>query len=287
MQAKVIKKSQNKKTGDIITTFQLEYPRIVHGEVLTHKLFSRNTSSSRAVPVNTMLSKIEENPYFPKWWGANKKGMQASKEINDVTSARLLWDRALNISVDVSRHLKDLGVHKQHTNRLTEPFQNIQVVLTTTCLDNFFNLRDNEEAQPEIQELAQAMKEVYYGCKAEVLEPGQWHLPYLNSDDLLLSIEEQTLISAARCARVSYFLRDGKTRDIEKDFELAKRLIISGHWSPFEHPACASPEKVMIANFVGWMQARKFYPSESGGQIDNIRILNSHQAREMMFDHGF
>jgi hypothetical protein len=60
-----------------LTTFELQYPRIVHAELMTHRVFSRNSASSRAIPTERLLERIERDPVLPVWWGKNQSGMQA------------------------------------------------------------------------------------------------------------------------------------------------------------------------------------------------------------------
>lgn len=289
--AKVIAKSRNQVTGDIITTFELQYPRIIHAELLTHRLFSRNTASSRAVPVNKMLTRILKNPFIPEYFGKNKSGMQASEEVPEYSKeiATRVWRDALTNALETSQDLTDLKVHKQLANRVTEPFQYIQCVVTATAFKNWYRLRNHEAAQPEIQLLAKAMYEADCGAKIDDLIPGEWHLPYIDTEDdreLALPLNDAILVSVARCARVSYFLREGGKSNIEKDLKLAQRLAVESHMSPFEHVACATPVKCMIGNFHSFMQLRKFFYTESNGDISgDYKIYNPREARLMMGEH--
>jgi len=68
--------------GHRLTTLILEYPRFIHSEFMTHRVFSRNASSSRAIPVRTMLWQVIRNPAMPVHWGKNQPGMQAKEELS-------------------------------------------------------------------------------------------------------------------------------------------------------------------------------------------------------------
>lgn len=287
LQAKILLQSYNLENNTTITTWLLEYPRIIHAEMLTHRLFSRNTASSRAVPVKKMLQRIKDTPFIPSYWGKNQKGMSAFNQIDFDTrdEAERLWLACLDEAVYYSQRLSDLGVHKQISNRITEAFQYIQVVMTTTSEINFYRLRDDENAQPEIAELARKMKEAQgeVGRNYQELLPGQWHLPFIQDDEKkMYSLQEQLIVSCARCARVSYFLVDGKESNFQKDLELATRLKDSRHFSPFEHAAVALEDNVMIGNFTGWMQYRKFIEGEDNDDLaDTTRILTPAQSRSI------
>jgi hypothetical protein len=93
----------------------------------------------------------------------------------------------------------------------------------------------------------------------------QWHIPYIQNDELGLSLEAQRKIGVARCARVSYLTHDG-TRDYNKDLGLFERLLTGsgkGHWSPMEHVANACRDaNQRSGNFIGWFQYRKCFPEE-------------------------
>ena len=69
--------------GARVTTFELTMPRIVLAEHNTHRMYSRNAASSRAIPVEKMLTPIEEAPMLPVWWGKNQSGMQAREVLSD------------------------------------------------------------------------------------------------------------------------------------------------------------------------------------------------------------
>jgi thymidylate synthase ThyX len=247
--------------GVRLTTMQVTYPRIIHAEFMTHRVFSRNSASSRAIPVGTMLRRVAEDPFLPVYWGKNQKGMQADRELDDHerTVATDRWLRARDLAVASVEQLLTLGVHKQIANRLLEPFLWHTVIVTATEWDNFYGLRCHRDAQPEIRVAAQLMRDAHdASTPVQILDSG-WHLPLVPDLEALITaghlIEEIARISCARCARVSYLTHDGQ-RDPKADIDLADRLQTSGHMSPFEHAATPGRAK-FYGNFWGWEQYRK------------------------------
>lgn len=233
--------------GIRLTTFEVSFPRIVLAEFNTHRVFSRNSASSRAIPVEKMLKRVLEDPFIPIYWGKNQKGMQAAEELSLAAQALALeqWLLARDNAVAVVQRLQmpDIDLHKQIANRLLEPWLWHTVIVTSTEWANFFALRCDKNAQPEIQTPAKMMKEAYDAGMPERLSFGQWHLPmiYEEGDELKALYEKFDTegviqISIGRCARVSYLTHDGK-RDPEADVYLSKSLLKNGHMSPFEHAA--------------------------------------------------
>lgn len=221
-------------------TFELEYPRFIHSEFMTHRMFSRNASSSRAVPVEKTIQNILNKPWAPLKVYKNCKGMQGKELISDDEYDVFCeeWQDAAFKAIEVAHKMIDNGYHKQHINRILEPFTKIKVIVTATEWNNFFNLRLSPDADPEIQSLAMAIKKAMDNAwSTSINVHGGRTLPYVTFDEMD-NIEDNrilTLISAARCARVSYLNHDGSKPDILKDLALAKRLINSGHMTPFEH----------------------------------------------------
>lgn len=282
--AKILKDSIS-KVGYRLTTFELTYPRIIHGEVMTHRLFSRSAASSRAIPVRKMIKMIEDNPYIPTHWGKNQKGMQAEVELTDgqKEAARSEWLRARDGALESASKMREIGLHKQIANRVLEPFQWYTIILTATEYSNFFNLRNHPDAHPEIKKLAEMMQSAYTSNTPQELKIGEWHTPLIGvvkgeEEEIAeeLGSEGFKKVSTGRCARVSYLTHDGE-RDFHKDVELHDRLLASGHMSPAEHLATPydrlDPEHQEIAftapdgtkwfgNFRGWVQYRKLIPGE-------------------------
>ncbi len=243
--AKIIAHSSHPGCPDLIT-LQCRYPRFIHAEVMTHRVFSRNASSSRAVPVDRMIAEVLDDPAMPVAWGSNQPGMQAGDGVLRPDLAMDIWLEARDRAVEAARDAQRLGLHKQIVNRLIEPFAYISVVITATEWENFFKLRCHPAADPTMRALAEAMRDAVAASFAAPVGLNEWHKPYGGIDPM---------VSAGRCARVSYLNHDGSDPDDDKDEELAKMLMKSGHWSPFEHPATPTPGW-NHANLSGWCSLR-------------------------------
>jgi thymidylate synthase ThyX len=247
--------------GVRLTTFSLRYPRFIHAEFMTHRVFSRNASSSRAIPVGKTADEVLNDMAEPVSWGKNQAGMQARQELSDIdrAAAQAHWRIAGRDMARVSRDLAETGAHKQIANRVSEPWQHICVVVTATDFDNFFLQRCHRDADPTMQELAWAMAHRYYAAVPKPASDGWCHLPFVSAAERLTLPPEQLLsVSVARCARVSYKNHDGSFPVVEKDIQLATDLATQGHWSPFEHQAFPlSDSNERSGNFRGWRQYRQ------------------------------
>lgn len=265
---KILKDSICYATGKRITTWELTYPRFIHAELMTHRMLSKNSASSRAIPVSKLIERVRRDPAFPVWWGANQSGMQAKAELVGWRrkAAEWLWFKARWIAIACAWVLLKVGLHKQIANRILEPWMYITVILTGTEFDNLWKLRCHPDAQPEFQYIARWMKDVYDRSKPKPLSPGEWHVPLVSMAELAeLGHEYEKVLKVAtgRCARVSYLTHDGK-RDFQADVDLHDRLLDSGHWSPFEHCAQALTDESWSGNFQGWKQYRKQFQGEDG-----------------------
>jgi len=276
--AKVILDSVNPYNGIRLITSELTYPRFVHAEFMTHRMFSRNAASSRAIPSKKMINMVKNNPAMPVYWGKDKRGMSAKEEFEGhaLISAQAMWLLARDEMASCANDFRKMGLHKQIANRIIEPWKYITVICTATNHSNFFALRDHVDAQPEIAHLARMWKVAQ--DESTPIER-TWHIPYIQEDEQSLDLEVRKRVGVARCARVSYLTHDG-VRSIDKDIELYERLITggsSGHWSPFEHVAKAtawterrknfadgtnSEEPIWCGNFQGWIQYRKIHMGE-------------------------
>lgn len=288
--------------GHRLTTMVLEDPRFIHSEFMTHAAFSRNASSSRAIPVERMHRNIRANPALPHEFRMNEPGMQgftvAPPEV--VQKALKIIARHREMSIETSEALAALGLHKQHVNRYTEAHQHIRLVVTATDWQNFFGLRDHEAADPTMTALARVMKEAYEKSVPQLLEPGQWHLPFVDVDvEGAAMLKERwddgeenrrsthpwywygiwrdlIKLSVARCARVSYNNYEGRKPTQEEDFALYDRLVGAApiHASPAGHQG--TPDKYtwrhrekqwlwpqLHGNFKGWRQWRKHLENEN------------------------
>ena len=165
-----------------LATLSLKYPRWIHAEFMTHRVFSRNASSSRAIP-SRRLGALERE--YPLRWDANIPGMQAGTPLapEQATRAKAIWDRMADACAAGVAELAELGLHKQWANRPLEWFTSISVLVSATTFDNFFGLRWHPDAQPEIQELARQMYHALHASTPRRLAPGQWHLPYVAADE--------------------------------------------------------------------------------------------------------
>lgn len=251
-------------TGCRLTTFEITYPRFVHSELMTHREFSRNTSSSRAIPIEKMIARVLEDPVLPQWWGKNQAGMSAREELdaNTISIARTQWLRARDRAVETVNALTYFNLHKQIVNRLLEPWMWITAIVSSTNYKNFFHLRCHPDAQPEIRVIAEMMRHTLEDAEPTPIAAGDWHLPLVTADELAsLRTDQLKKISVGRCARVSYLTHNG-TRDPNADIDLHNRLMQSGHWSPFEHVAMALTDDVRSGNFSGFFQYRKFFSEE-------------------------
>jgi hypothetical protein len=260
--------------GPRLTTMSLTYPRVVHAEFMTHRVFSRNASSSRAIPVTKMIQSVIDNPFIPVHWGKNQKGMQADQEVDAATAAEAeaIWLDLRDKCVEACRKLTNLGIHKQIANRPLEWCGHISVVVTSTEWNNFFALRYHGKAQPEIMHLAKAAWAAYRGSEPRQVprthhgDPWFWHLPYVLDSERSEPIKELLKRSTARCARVSYLNHDGTNPDADKDRALFATLVddVPPHMSPAEHQGfpATSPD-VVSGNFTGWIQHRKLIPNEN------------------------
>lgn len=259
-QTKVIADSIN-PAGKRITSIQTRYWRAIHAEVMTHRVFSRNASSSRAIPVATMLKQVWSDPAGPLHWGVNQPGMQARSELVGWKRALAggLWRGAAKVACAFAWSMMKLGVHKQVANRLLEPFQYISVIITATEWDNFFTLRDHPDAQPEIQFLAKQIRRAMdqsYPVKRKI---GEWHLPYISIEErFIFDMKDLIKMSVARCARVSYLTHDGANPRKDKDVALHDKLVVAEpiHASPAEHQAMAMSSDSPCRNFKGWQPYR-------------------------------
>ena len=268
--AKVLADSTN-TCDNRLTTMELTYPRFIHSEVMTHRMFSRNAASSRAIPVEKMIEQVEKNPVIPIHWGKAQKGMQAYEELAvfDKANCRVSWLAAREDSVYRVKQMLKYGLHKQIANRLLEPWMWITVIVTGNegAWNNFFALRCHHEAEPHIQKIAGMAREVRSQSIPQKLSAGQWHLPLIGFEgDELLSDEDKVKVSVGRCARVSYLTHLG-TRDVQADIDLHDRLLASKHFSPFEHVAMDGLHGEIVeslrGNFgYGWVQYRKTLKGE-------------------------
>jgi thymidylate synthase ThyX len=296
IRVKVIASTGNPRNHEQrITTLQLRYPRFIHAEFMTHRAFSRNASSSRAIPVEKLTKAATSDPALFVHIGSNKPGMQAGEQVDDATREKFEqeWRELAEINAEYAlRWANKYNIHKQVVNRVMEPWHHIDVVVTATNWRNFFDLRAHPAAQPEIQELAVKMREAIeskegghipsmppgtlYPDSPYLRDPRNVHLPYVRDEEKQsLPLDVCVKLSVARCARVSYSNHDGSTPDILKDIDLHDRLIEAepAHASPAEHqavPDLLDPSRCW-ANFKGFQSYRNAL--ENGGRLRSYACL--------------
>jgi thymidylate synthase ThyX len=272
--AEVIAASRNTH-GQRITTMLVTFPRIVLAELNTHRMFTRNSASSRAIPFKRMLAAVEDNPFVPLRFQKQHSGMQGTEywEGDDHEFRKNLWLRARRRAVEGALDLDHAGTTKQLCNRLLEPFAWHTALITSTEWENYFALRANEAADIHIEHLAQLMLEAYNTAEVKQLQPGQWHMPF--SDKLpwvdqeladgftahgqVSKVFDESValkVCTARCAQTSYTLLgdDEKPLDVPKLIALHDRLARAGHWSPFEHCAKAMDRHEYYHNVRGYFE---------------------------------
>jgi len=291
IQAKIIADSINPQ-GDRLTTFVVTFPRIILAEFNTHRMFSRNSASSRAIPFEKMVKSVQKNPFIPIAWQKHHKGMQGNEyntKKGEIETLNAMWLEARDKVIQMALNIHYFNVTKQLCNRLLEPFMWHTVIITSgkEGLENFFNLRNHEAAEIHIQELAKRMLEVYNESKPKQLQPGEWHIPFgdnvrfanidLNGKTILEELEKNVAINklkiaTARCARISYTVvgEENKEPNYENDIKLHDRLAESGHWSPFEHCAKAMSD-TEYSNFVKGDTSKAKQGSDIYGWCNNFK----------------
>lgn len=286
--------------GIRMATMEIEYPRFILAELNTHRMLSKNSASSRAIPVKAMHQHIRDNTAGPVYWGKNQAGMKAKEalDVEDTVEALMIWEQARDSALDYASQLADLDLHKQITNRVTEPWMTMKTVISGTEWANYFWLRDHPDAQPEIALLAHKMHEAYEASTPVPLNPGEWHLPYVtlaryvptgelqyfDSEFNRISLQDAKFVSASCCAQVSYRKSDDT---LEKARKIYAQLIESepAHASPVEHQATPMDVESMCrfepetwepgvshvsansdlwsGNLRGWIQHRKLIANEA------------------------
>ena len=259
-----------------LPTMHVTMPRIILAELNTHRRLTRNSRSTRAVPTSKLIQEVSENPYRPLYWLKNKPGMQATEAMSpsEIVMAERAWLRAAATAASDATLLFGLGLHKQFSGRVLEPFMFTDVLLSATEWANFMALRDDDGAQPEIELVAQRIRDCLDSSTPKLLQPGEWHMPYIRDEDWpLIRAHLRTLydtedeveerqdaaalhVSAARCARLSYRPFNGEA-SIKAELERFDGLATSWpvHASPTEHQATPDQRKANgIGGYNGWWQ---------------------------------
>jgi len=266
--------------GVRLTTLQCRYPRFIHSEMLRHRVFSHSVASSRAIPTEKQIERVRNDPFVPETFNKRVKGMGVGEalDLSKQHACREEWIAAAEAAVIAAERLNEIGIDKSRANRLLEPFIWVDDIITATEWDNFFALRDHPAAQPEFQIIAQLIRAALKVSEPESLGYGDWHLPLVTDDEKFeaddnrvmerggLSVDDLKLISASRCARVSFDTHE-QYEEIQRSLDRAEMLISSGHLSPFEHVARPIEDDDALVtpwcgNLRGWFQFRKEFPCE-------------------------
>jgi hypothetical protein len=268
-------------SGVRLLTVQATFPRFILAEINTHRVFSRNSASSRAIPPEKLIEKVKIDPFIPETFNARVKGMGVGEvlDLANSNTARRIWLEGRDAAVQNAEKLMSYNIDKSRINRLLEPFMWHTAIITATEWDNFFALRSppgdvvdpNFPAQLEFQRVAIEMRKVMRASIPVKMTATDWHMPLVGQEEfdawarvhLHLSQAEWmnywAMISAGRCARVSFDTHEN-FEPLEDSFERARGLLQNGHMSPFEHqarPVVPEDEHWMDSNLRGWTQFRK------------------------------
>lgn len=235
--AKVIKDSIY--NGSRIITIEATYPKFLQAELNTHRQAVKNAASSRAIPVDS----FSKNLFVPDHVGINQPGMKAKDFLSGdkLTNFQNDWVEAYKTMFNIVQNLKNkYNPHKQLLNRLLEPFNMTKGVFTATIKtwEHILFLRNHEDAQPEIQELAQKIDVCLKNSTPQILKLGEWHLPYVESVVAGANLEN-IKISASCIAQVSYRKMDDS---MDKAITIFDKLNLLNddpntrkHISPIQH----------------------------------------------------
>ena len=268
--------------GQKVRTYELTYPRFIHSEIMTHRMFSRNAASSRAIPISKMLESLVLDPedLFERL-GLNQSGMQAQEiQLNESELAgfRNSFREYRNKLLRMAEDCVTINLHKQIANRFLEPLMHMTSIVTATDMGNFFAQRCHPDAQPELQSLAFKMLKCELDYEFKKMNYGQWHLPYVTLEEKKAwSFRELRKMSVARVASVSY-IKHGEELTKERCYAIFDKLLNGGHWSPFEHvctPMAPNNKDHYSGNLKGWSMFRKEFMSECRDVVDLEALYNT------------
>ncbi len=273
-----------------LTTMEVTFPRFVLAEFNTHRVFSRNSASSRAIPADVMLGRFSAGYVHPAKWPREQKGMSGGESLYGLPklAAVDLWTGVHDaVETYIAGYFarfpeKSDRVHKSIVNRMMEPWMWHTVIVSSTEWQNFFHQRCSPQAQPEIRKVADMMRDVKAASEPTPLPDYGMHLPYISGEEMVdpgYTALDLAKISTARCARVSYLTHDGQRNPCEDIRMFEETLWSNGHWSPMEHPAMAMPasnEATRGGNFgLGWAQVRQFAEHQCLDAIDELAVISS------------
>lgn len=261
--------------GSRLTTFAVTMPRFLLAQINKHASIRSTTQSSRAIPFRKMAERLDASHYRPALWKSNQKGMVAGEALTEAgqTDATRVWEQAYGLALKGAGILDALGVHKQWANRITEPFAYVEHILTATEWDNFWNLRCKPDAQDEMAELAFLMRDAYTHSTPTAIGYDEWHMPFHDTTrDQDVEPDLLPLVSAARCARVSYLTHNG-VRSPDEDIRLGNDLIRNGHMTPLEMVAKPSRKHdLWWGAYRGWMSYRHELMDRSGRMVPTVTM---------------
>lgn len=280
--------------GNRITTFLITFPRYILAEFNTHRMFSRNSASSRAIPFKKMVKAVQDHPFIPSEWMKDHPGMQGNEYLNESDShwSAETWTTARDKAIEQATLLNQkYGVTKQMANRLLEPYMWHTCLVTSTEWENFFALRAHKDADINIQTIAFMMLSDYNNSSPVKLQPGEWHIPFRDKmpefdySDVLntatglygFTLNDAIKISTAVCARTSYTIigEDTKAPDFGVDIRLHDKLAQSGHWSPFEHIAKCMDNDEYLGNYISKTQSVIYCSEEEWLKADPGRKIST------------
>lgn len=291
-------------SGVRLTTFEVEFPRIILAELNTHKMVSKNGSSTRAIPLKTQIDRIRNQPFTPNFWGINKSGMSADEQFEgeELVEAKKIWNSLVERCIESTEILDGKKFHKQIAGRFLEPVMMQKMVLTATDWNNFFWLRNHDAAQPEFHYLADKMYQEFIKSIPVELDYGQWHLPYVVTEfdhgvqtffdqyGNLIDLETAKKISMSCCAQTSYRKQDGT---VEKADDIMGKLNLNNpirtenrsHSSPAEHQG--TPIQHWYQDGVTHLKRKKTDVSDSFCVPYSANFRGWVQLRQTLANHDY
>lgn len=226
IEAKIVADSIS-ENGNRITTMLLTYPRFIHTEVMTHRAFSRNSASSRAIPFKKMVKMVEEDPFVPIAWQKEHKGMQGNEYIDIFSNPTCYppgdWLEARDAMIEITKEMNEDGVTKQLCNRLLEPFMWHTALVTSTEWDNFFELRCPQyEYKGEVFKSKKECIRSYSSGLGKGFEEDRKYLNYLTDLEWLQINKSQAEIHIQALAESMW---DVMNENAPKQLEIGERHI--------------------------------------------------------------
>ena len=254
-----------------LTTFIVTYPRIVHAEMCRHRMHSRNTASSRAIPFSKMVKEVEENPFIPIAWQKSHKGMQGSEYFDDYVPLIIHWEIARDKAIETAKTLNKQGVTKQLCNRLLEPFVWVTEIITGTEWANFFELRCPQyvvnwySSQKNKTEIFRSRKEVINHVEENNLKNGWENCRNWDDNQWLQINNSQAEIHIQKIAEMMWDARNEST----------PKQLKAGEWHiPFGDNFDDGKLRDMF-----WIADKNPDPSYVAWQKEKVKIATARCAR--------